>query len=384
MIDTPQPLGNFNTLKSLLEVNTMNTIILLLFLLLPLQNCTNILDILHLVDFSKIDSIANYVISYNRAIEDENYEEILNWGFKSVFSMTFQSTQNCTDESVLQDIQYFDKIELIQTNYDNSRKYIKDPCRTNLVKVDHDDELQKLLNAKLHDQPYLLAIKTTEFKEFEVYEVQIYSQLIKMICKGNMETKVVLYYEDNILKRRSDFNGQKIRMVFQDNDISKNGTFKGQMGETMLAFQQKFNFSIETVPYDGWGTLLPNGTWTGSIGQLLKDELDVSNLILSNSPSRINVVQPGHAFGEALVWLYFPRKGHETFSLDVFFSMFNADSRVAMVIVILILLTLLVSVRAIAVKQYFVTFEHCLVADTRAIFGQSFQQENLMPQQSGC
>lgn len=349
---------------------------LVLALLVPSSEPSKITDILQVLDLTTIDSMSYQVVSYEDSIEDSHYEDIFDLALMQGLYVTFEGVETCMgDEAALQ-IMFFENIKLSQELIEY--KFIKNPCKSIMVYVENEKQMQELLKADLEDQPYLFAMKTHE-NCFEIFEVQIFSQLIKLIAKGNSTSQMVTFLDNDVMKRRSDFNGRKIRMVFKDADIDINGNIGGKMGETVLEFQKKFNFSIDIVELgNNWGTQLTNGTWIGSIGQLINGDLDISPLDLSNSPSRLSVVQAGHGFGVAMVRLYYPRNGHETYPLDIMLRIFSADSNVAVLISLLILTITLTFNKFFSRRDIFHSFEQSLIACVKAIFGQGFEHEYVM------
>ncbi|XP_066980555.1 glutamate receptor ionotropic, delta-1-like isoform X2 [Macrobrachium rosenbergii] len=67
---------------------------------------------------------------------------------------------------------------------------------------------------------------------------------------------------------------------------------KGSLVDILEIIYGELGYCTEWVLGDGWqyGRQLPNKSWTGIIGQLMRGEIDASGTLLSQSPSRMSVI----------------------------------------------------------------------------------------------
>lgn len=173
----------------------------------------------------------------------------------------------------------------------------------------------------------------------------------------------------DIFDRRSDLNGMAIKFVLSR--VEKDTPL-------ILDFmQQRLNFTFQKVDFEGYGTLLSNGSWLGTIKQLLKNEIDFAPLKLDLTQQRMEVVKPGYVSGQTVNYLIFNRKFQGS-SLPWYTILQVFDKAVyillTVIILVLSLFLALMSINEGFLSQYLLAF----VSSVKAILGQSFGDEMLL------
>ena len=51
--------------------------------------------------------------------------------------------------------------------------------------------------------------------------------------------------------------------------------------ELFSLFQKKFNFTVDSKPFHGYGRILGDGTRTGAIYDIIEDNIDLGKKVLS-------------------------------------------------------------------------------------------------------
>ena len=157
--------------------------------------------------------------------------------------------------------------------------FIKNPCVTFLVIFDEEIEMITVKN-----QPYVFALH-----QEKLYEIQSFSGKIIEINSEKYS--------------RQDFNGAVLRMTKSPSvyGLDKSGDLTGRMGEILKYFQEKFNFSIELEPWESYGALMPNQTWSGAIGQLVSDKIDFGK---SKFPNICILIKDNRPKNTRQIWHY--------------------------------------------------------------------------------
>ena len=188
--------------------------------------------------------------------------------------------------------------------------FVKNPCKTFLVIFQETIEFLDVEN-----EPYFFGLKYEKFK-IDLYEIQIYSKRIISLIHFN-GSKIIKENQD-IIKRRSNFNGGKIRLVRDPSlDFSYNA---------LPWIQKNFNFTIDEKTFEGYGSLR-NGSWKGSIRQIIDKEIDMIAIgTMTQNLDRISVCTPGFGLAKAKRYFYFSRKAYEITSPWAIFEVFNGNS----------------------------------------------------------
>ena len=224
--------------------------------------------------------------------------------------------------------------------------YLKDPCLTLIMIFDDYQDLEMLAKTvQIPGQPYFFAIKLQE--DLEVFEVQTYSR------------KVVPVNSQNVLERRSDFNGAPIRMTIHKDD---------KFWMFMEHIQKSMNFTTEEVNFEGFGNLL-NGSWSGSIKQLMENEIDIAPLALTIIKERLQVVDAGFGFDQTRIEFFFSRTSSESISWWAWITVFEAKSWI-LIGISFVVLSLILSV-SFERKMNLRSFTWSIVAVTKAYLAQS-------------
>ncbi len=131
----------------------------------------------------------------------------------------------------------------------------------------------------------------------EVYKVKKVHDFEQEIAIWNSKMK---QFNSEILdygERRSNLTGVTIIntvspwdtfIIFLPPDTNRTVKYDGLFIDIALAMQDVMGFDIEwTVPADGnWGTLMPDGSMNGMVGQLERGEVDLSSTGLTVTQSR--------------------------------------------------------------------------------------------------
>ncbi|KAH6930902.1 hypothetical protein HPB50_020803 [Hyalomma asiaticum] len=103
--------------------------------------------------------------------------------------------------------------------------------------------------------------------------------------------------------------------------------------EVLWDTAQKLNMSHKTSlpPINGWGTKLPNGTWTGLLGQIQRNECDVTFSFFSPTSQRNEVAEPSHVlwYEDYIIVGGFSKDSVHQTSIASSFSVFGAEVRIA-------------------------------------------------------
>lgn len=75
-------------------------------------------------------------------------------------------------------------------------------------------------------------------------------------------------------KRRSNFNGQKVRFSLDRIDV-----FRDYNINHVKMLESVLNLSVEIIEFVHYGILDSNGSWSGMIGGLIRNEIDVCKVL---------------------------------------------------------------------------------------------------------
>ncbi|XP_011497652.1 PREDICTED: LOW QUALITY PROTEIN: probable glutamate receptor [Ceratosolen solmsi marchali] len=107
-------------------------------------------------------------------------------------------------------------------------------------------------------------------------------------------TKLTLY------QRRNDLYGQMIKVAtVQDPPVSlieRNSSgeiigIKGFFGTVIQILQKNLNCTVTYAECDSWGYVLPNGSWTGIVGMLVRKEIDLAATELLMTSDRLEAIE---------------------------------------------------------------------------------------------
>ena len=183
---------------------------------------------------------------------------------------------------------YSRRIVLVENEYlfesgefqEFGQPYIKD-CFTYMILFDNYEDLKMLISLKsihfLH-QPYLFALVQLADNFHELYEVQLYSRQIVLISQWDSKENSIRLFNKDIFDRRNDFNGAKIRLSLVHEKpqfwFGPNGELLGKLGVLLNMFRNRFNFTIDWQDFHGYGIQNINGSWTGTIKDVIDNKLD--------------------------------------------------------------------------------------------------------------
>ena len=138
----------------------------------------------------------------------------------------------------------------------------------------------------------------------------------------------------SIWERRSNLEGRSMRVATISFPPMQN-LYYDTSGQSIIGcgglfldpiniLASKLNFTVNfMIPGDkAWGTLTTNGTWTGMIGMLIKDEVDIAAADLSATEARQRVVKFSSAIAEEVVTLVAPPSGETEVNSWIYFEIF--------------------------------------------------------------
>ena len=141
--------------------------------------------------------------------------------------------------------------------------------------LEKDIDLEAVLNKQIiQNHPYIFAIKEKSKDIFELYEIQTYSKKIIWISTWNAKSKYLISSNENVLQRKQNFHGATLRVTFSNRD-------EVMEKELFSLFQKKFNFTVDSKPFHGYGRILGDGTRTGAIYDIIEDNIDLGKKVLS-------------------------------------------------------------------------------------------------------
>ncbi|XP_059082976.1 glutamate receptor ionotropic, kainate glr-3-like [Tigriopus californicus] len=137
----------------------------------------------------------------------------------------------------------------------------------------------------------------------EVYKIHHTHKLVQRLILGHWNPTIgfTWHVSPNIWSRRSDLQGFFLRtstlenrpvITYFETGCSNSSCFKGVLADLWHELQAIMNFTYKlTTPEDGeWGVELSEGVWSGIIGQLANDEVDISPVDMLVSSARNKVI----------------------------------------------------------------------------------------------
>lgn len=216
-----------------------------------------------------------FMVLEQRLSEIDDFDLELNKDFTNQpvsYYLNFQSNETHTDQCMFQALQVIQIKDILQQqdNEENKEPFIKDPCLSLCAFFETNEEVQEILEnggKYLKRQPYMYGIMKNA-KRLDLFELQIYARrkvLIVSVTENQME-----FHNQDIHERRRDFNGSNVR---------HNNLVNPRVGvyQSMLdTFMHHFNFHSKDKGLTGFGTKNSDGSYSGAVGEVLKNEADFS------------------------------------------------------------------------------------------------------------
>ena len=139
------------------------------------------------------------------------------------------------------------------------------------------------LKQKLPKQAIIFLLFQEENNLFALSEAQIYSRQSVRIAVWNKETGTISYFNSNLFQRRQNLTGVTIttpnRGALPYFSFEKaREDFDGAHGTLLSLFRKKFNFTLEWFDFSAYGSLTSNGSWTGTVKDLLDEKIDFGEI----------------------------------------------------------------------------------------------------------
>ncbi|GFG34970.1 hypothetical protein Cfor_09315 [Coptotermes formosanus] len=155
---------------------------------------------------------------------------------------------------------------------------------------------------------------------------------------------------------------------------NETGRITGFVGELWAELERRMNFRTElkAVPYNAYGSLTSNGTWTGMIALLMNGDVDVAVGDFTMSTQRAKVVDFTVPISESVNYVFFHKTDFSDFEWKEFLSPFSKELWITAVTVMFAMSICLTAIRTCAshkeVSQQFDFFRNFL--DVYSIFCQ--------------
>ena len=160
-----------------------------------------------------------------------------------------------------------------------------------------DKKRLKILPCLLVDQPYFFVL-TQNQSLIRIDEVQVFAHTIVPIFVAEIAgNKWVVTLSKSISQRRSDFHGVQLKVHF-DNDekygfVDGNEEFKGYNGELGTILKNEFNLTLDLIPIKIYGVKLSNGSYSGTVKELMENKIDMGLASFDNIIERLEVIEAG-------------------------------------------------------------------------------------------
>ncbi len=230
-------------------------------------------------------------------------------------------------------------------------RYIKDPSRHYIIDASLKSQKEAeyyLFSAQiiqkipclLPNQPFVSILT----KGGGLYEAQFFSKLFVELMTIDMRNKTVTVIKDKIpiVKRRSDFNGQKVVSTKDEPfpfffKFLGNDSYGGFYGEMGMAIRASLNISWNFIDDDFDYGRKVNGTWIGRMGMLANNEIDLILGDVTHLQSRMEVMTPGFTDRYDDVYFYFKKLGSGSASTgDSFLKVFDKPLWMAILAAVII------------------------------------------------
>ena len=247
-------------------------------------------------DFSLLDEVEVCQIQQN--IQDDNqYAFTVENSDIDHFTSFSNASEKCKNTLVIRPLEELvsDLHRTSSRQCEDQMHFVKDPFSSLLFTTTENLKLPKELFAQwscLYPlQPYFFVLVDLQSNQ-TMFEIQVYSQSIEMVWQFS-GAKLTDFRD--IYERRKHFNGTKLRVHFDNynpDGYIQNGQFVGYNADLFGILQQTMNFTVELWPIQIYGVQLPNGTFSGTIHQLLQSETDIAVASYTQLPSRLEAVDP--------------------------------------------------------------------------------------------
>ncbi|XP_015171770.1 PREDICTED: probable glutamate receptor [Polistes dominula] len=141
--------------------------------------------------------------------------------------------------------------------------------------------------------------ETDEEEILEVYQIDAQSK-IRIMNFGSWDN--INGFKGptlSLYQRRNNLYGHNLRVVMahdppvsliHHNERNEIIEVSGFFGELMKLLQEGMNCTLTYIETDSWGLNLLNGTWTGAVGMLIKNEADIAGMELMMTSDRLDAI----------------------------------------------------------------------------------------------
>ena len=179
-------------------------------------------------------------------------------------------------------------------------KFIKNPNVTYLFLTEDQEALSKLsqkvyktFQCTFKHQPYFF-LAIANVSKLTVYEVQVYCHQVKTVAVFINTINQWILDESrfqNVEQRRSNFHGEVLEIHYDDyTDPDFNG-YSGHLGSLVA---KEFNVTFHKTIIKRFGTKLQNGTFTGTVGKIWNNQIDIGMAMFDHNSERLEVTEGGY------------------------------------------------------------------------------------------
>ena len=238
--------------------------------LFPFADC----HILTEIDLTLLEGINYCQLSYEFHEEDLDIDDFQGYNYISLMS------NDCETTLIIRNIETILEQDHICFS---DHQFIKDHMKTFLfLNYQHqmimDENIYDKFSCLAERQPYFF-VATINASLLMIEEFQVFLKKRATVAKY-IRTPNELIIDDwtiqSIDSRRSDFRGKSLTVYY---DELTDEDFSGYNGELATILAQHFNFTMNTIAIESYGIKLPNGTFSGTVGKINENKLDVGMLI---------------------------------------------------------------------------------------------------------
>ena len=240
------------------------------FLLLEGITCY---DKLELVDFSVLEHI-NYCQIQSKLSNDFHFQIVPE---DTNYYISFNG-EACEPYLEIRDF------ESLLSSYQNCHvksKFIKNPNVTYLFMTKDQEGLSRLsqdlfktFQCTFTQQPYFF-LAISNVSTLTVYEVQVYCQRVEIVAVFINTVNQWILDEStfqNEHERRSNFHGEVLQIRYDNYDDPDFNGYSGHLGSLIA---KEFNVTFNKTIIKHFGTKLQNGTYTGTVGDIWNNKVDI-------------------------------------------------------------------------------------------------------------